>query len=926
MKHTYYAALLAALLPATPLWAAPLNGHNPHTSTTKRKLTAPGPDPADRPIGGTISASNGDPLPGATVFIKGTYVGTCSNQLGQFSLRSSFVNGPVELVVAYVGYETQTLQLKGSDDVVNVSLIPSATLLNETVVSASRIEENILRAPVTIDKVSGRQLERISTPEVLAGLGQLAGVDVNSASMLFTSVSTRGFNTAKSERVIQLVDYMDTALPSLNLSPGNLVGIPELDMESIEIIHGPASALYGSNALSGVVLFNSKDPFVYDGLSVRLRAGERNLLDGQLRYAKKLGQKFAVKLNLSSFQAKDWIANNYNATNSSANPTGSPLGYDAVNRYGEISNVYTPYQNQPGYTVNPELYGKTVYMPGFNEQELIAGDQKTRSYRIQGAVSYLIKDDLKLTVEAKRGVGTSTYQNLSRFRIKDLGTNQYRAELKSSKGFVRAYSTEDFTGNSYELTQLSAQILNSPTTEGGNVKYYQQYFYVYNQAYSQARAGGLSAADAQAAAHAAADGTQLKSTDARFGTLRDKIVADDQPGRGAQQNFNSFLNDISAQRNFRLSEHGTDLIVGAAYRQYRLGSGGKLFADLDGKRIPNYEYGVYGQLLQSLLNERLKLALAGRVDYFKNFSPSFSPRAAVVYSVGENKQHNFRASYSQAFRSPSQTDQYLHSDVGTFILLGNVGNGFQGYNFNNAAGQPYTPGTSLAGYELTLEKLRLERVNTIEVGYKGAIIPNVYVDASYFSSRYNDFIGGTAFVGNVDGSRPTAQQVNTGLASGFTNPAASSARIIFASYNNRQEVRTQGATFGLTYYLGKFLNLGGNYSLNVLDRSNLPANFRTFFNTPKHKYNLIASGTVLHNLTYSVNYRWVQGHQQEMPFATGQITTYRTTDAYLGYTLPKLATTLQAGVSNMFDANNVQIIGGPQIGRLAYLGLLVNVK
>jgi outer membrane receptor protein involved in Fe transport len=63
-----------------------------------------------------------------------------------------------------------------------------------------------------------------------------------------------------------------------------------------------------------------------------------------------------------------------------------------------------------------------------------------------------------------------------------------------------------------------------------------------------------------------------------------------------------------------------------------------------------------------------------------------------------------------------------------------------------------------------------------------------------------------------------------------------------------------------------------------------------------------------------------------MPFASGQVRTYSTTDAYLGYTLPKLATTLQAGVSNMFDANNVQIIGGPQIGRLAYLGVLLNVK
>ena len=930
MRKFYSALMVAALAPAASAVATPGATPVPHHAPAKaknaktKKLTL-APDPAGSHIGGAVLTDAGEPLPGATVFIKGTYVGTSTNQDGHFDLNGSFANGPVELLVSYVGYETQTIVLQKPEDQLNVSMVPSATMLSETVISASRVEENIMRAPVTIDKVSAKQVERISTPEVLAGLGNLAGIDVSSASMLFTSISTRGFNTAKSERVIQLVDYMDTALPSLNLSPGNLVGIPELDMESIEIVHGPASALYGSNALSGVVLFNSKDPFVYEGLSVRLRAGQRNLLDGQVRYAKKLGEKFAFKINGSIFKANDWIADNYNAQTSSANPTGSTLGYDAVNRYGEFNTVYGSYLNSPGFTVNPELYNKSVYMRGYNERELVAGDTTTRSYRVQGALSYLINSDLKLTAEVKRSVGTSTYQNLSRFRIKDLGTNQYRLELKSSKGFIRAYSTEDFTGSSYELTQLSSQILQSPVGGGSPFTYRQQYFYAYNQAYSGARAQGMSPGAAQAFAQSTADATQPMPGSTTYNTLRDRIANDNQPGRGAGQHFNSFLNDVSAQHNFTLGSPQTGLIVGAAYREYRLGSDGLLFADTDGKRIRNYEYGAYAQLTQSLLDDKLKLAAAGRLDNFQNFKPAFSPRVAAVYSLGDRNQHNFRASFGQAFRSPSQTDQYLHSDLGSFILLGNVGNGYQGYRFTNAQGQNYVPGMSLAGFELSLDKLRLERVNTIEVGYKGAILPNVYVDASYFSSRYNDFIGGTAFIGNVDGTRPTPTQVATGYLAAYQNPA-NPARIIFVSRNNDQVVRTQGATFALTYYLNKALNLTGNYSLNVLDRSNLPNGFRTFFNTPKHKYNLGANGTVLKNLSYTVNYRWIQGHFQEMPFAAGDIQTYHTTDAYLGYTIPKLASTVQVGGSNIFNETNIQIIGGPQIGRLIYLGLLVNVK
>ena len=110
----------------------------------------------------------------------------------------------------------------------------------------------------------------------------------------------------------------------------------------------------------------------------------------------------------------------------------------------------------------------------------------------------------------------------------------------------------------------------------------------------------------------------------------------------------------------------------------------------DGERIGNYEYGAYAQASKALLDERLKLAVAGRVDQFQNFGTAFSPRASVVYSLGADKQHNFRASFSRAFRAPTQNDQYIRLDVGRAILLGNVGGGFNGYT--TAAGQRQLPG------------------------------------------------------------------------------------------------------------------------------------------------------------------------------------------------------------------------------------------
>ena len=922
MKYIY-PPLLAALLvhQLAPAEAAPLGGRRPRKTARTAAPALNTPDSPEKSVTGTVRIDGGESLPGATVFIKGSFIGTSTDAQGRFSLDLNFENGPVTLVVSYVGYDTRELEVPKPNNALNVALFQSATLLNETIVSASRVEENILRAPVTVEKLSTRQIEKISTPEVLNSLSHYKGIDVTSASLLFTSVSTRGFNTAKSERLIQLVDYADMQMPSLNFSPGNLVGIPELDLESVEIIHGPASALYGSNALSGVVLFNSKDPYIYEGLSARIRGGERSFLDGQIRYAKKLGEKWAVKVNGSYFTADEWLPNNYDADEVySRNATGSPLGYDAVNRYGDdLPMTYSPDQDIPDlFTVSPELYGKTVYAPGFTEKELLAGDTKTRNYRAQGSVSYLIKDDLKATLEAKRAQGASTYQNLSRVRCGEIGVNQYRAELKNKRGFLRAYSTEDFTYKTYDIVALGGLLQNAPTGEGSSLSYGQTYFLTYNEAYKQARSGGLTPEQALVAAQQAANSTQLKSSNPRFATLRKGFIADNQLSQGAGLGFSSFLNDVSGQYSFTPRE-GMELTTGAAYREYRLDKAGQLFATKpDGERIHNYEYGAYAQLTQQLLDDHLKLALAVRADEFKNFDLAISPRASAVYTLGADKQHNFRASYGSAFRSPSQLEQYFRADLGSGILLGNVGSGYQGYGVNET-----NDGIDF-NKPFTIDRLKLERVNTFEVGYKGLVAPELYFDVNYYFNYYQDFIGGSTVLSNVDGSPPTPAQLEDGAAVDF-GPGQPT-RIISTFYNNNRTLRTQGLAASLTYYAVRALNLTANYTLNVLDDKDLPKGFQTFFNTPKHKYNLGAEGMIGPAFRYSVNYRWVQGHLQETFYATGRIRTYSTVDGYLGYALPKAFTTLQAGVSNLFNGNNVQVYGAPSIGRIAYLGVLLDIK
>ncbi|WP_026351253.1 carboxypeptidase-like regulatory domain-containing protein [Hymenobacter aerophilus] len=349
-------------------------------------------------VGGTVLTNEGQPLPGATIFIQGTFIGTSTGRDGNFTLKADFGGGPVTLAVSFVGYVTREVLLSQPDNAIRVELKPNPIQTTEVIASASRKEENILQAPVTVEKVTSQQVLQLPPPDVQVGLNQFKGIDVNGTSMLMNSLSTRGFNSPKSERLIQLTDYFDTQSPSLNINSGNLQGQPEIDIESIEIIHGPASALYGANAFNGVLLQNSKDPFVTEGLTLRVRGGSRSLFDGQLRYAQRIGQKFAFKITGAYLTANDWLADDYSATDRRVegrnNEQGSALGYEAVNRYGDVAFTV------PASYPIADLRGKTLFMPGFTEKTLVGSDDQARSLKVLPSVSYLLTSSIKLTAGA----------------------------------------------------------------------------------------------------------------------------------------------------------------------------------------------------------------------------------------------------------------------------------------------------------------------------------------------------------------------------------------------------------------------------------------------------------------------------------------------------------------------------------------------
>ena len=148
------------------------------------------------------------------------------------------------------------------------------------------------------------------------------GLDVTISSITYKTYSTRGFNGSGSSRVNQIMDGMDNQAPGLNFSVGNFVGLSDLDIESIRILPGASSALYGPGGMNGTIILNSKSPFSKNnsGLSLLIKNGitdvgkdQRDKIGGYydytLRWSKNFNNKFGFKIGAQYTQAADWLAN-----------------------------------------------------------------------------------------------------------------------------------------------------------------------------------------------------------------------------------------------------------------------------------------------------------------------------------------------------------------------------------------------------------------------------------------------------------------------------------------------------------------------------------------------------------------------------------------------------------------------------------------
>jgi iron complex outermembrane recepter protein len=769
--------------------------------------------------------ATGEPLPGANIVVKGKNVGTVSDGDGSFTLKVTDTP-PFTLVISLMGYRATELEVTSATQS-NIDVkMEEETILGQEVVIVGRTEETILKSGVTVEKIDLRAIQQTPAPEFYDALAQVKGVQMTSSSMNFSQVNTRGFATIANVRFVQLVDGMDTSAPLLNFPTGNIVGISELDAESMELQPGAASALYGPNAFNGILLMRSKSPFEFPGISAQLKYGTTTsdaqgdsypMLNFGVRYAKSFNDKFAFKINFSIMDAEDWHSNDYthdvNNPESTINLTGEP-NFDGVNTYGDETKIPVPI-GAPFGTLD-------LRRTGWKEENII-DNYEARSMKYDAALHYRLTEKIEAIYNYRFGGGSSVYQGSQKYALRDFTQQFHKIELRSDNFFVRGYMTATDAGDSYNMAALGGLVNEriSPTATQWAPEYAQTYVLA-----MQGYVAGVPAGNPELAHKAArtyADRNRPAVGSSEFNELVNAVRNDyfQRDPAGAKFIDNSRLYHGEFNYNFADKIDFAEVMIGGNFRQYNLFSDGTIFNEdpdegTDFERVVINEYGFYTQLSKTFA-EALKLTGSLRYDKNENFDGRVTPRVSAVYTF--NETHNLRASFQTGFRNPDTQAQFIFFPVGTNTLLGSTKANAERYGVHNggawtrASYEANLKDSSVPLVEANIPYVQPERLKAIEVGYKGLFSNDLLVDLNGYYTNYEDFIGSL----DVASKNETTHQ-------GEVLPAGT----IFSPYvNSNATVSSYGVGLGITYNLPKGYQLNANYNYATFEEdSEQDPNFR----------------------------------------------------------------------------------------------------
>ena len=870
-------------------------------------------------LSGRITGPNGQAIPGASIKVSNSEstkpIGGFSDSRGRYSIKG-LTSKSYTVTVSCVGYQKnvkENLSMNNGNATNDVQLAETSIDMDVTVVTASRVQQKASEAPASVSVIEPRTIREAPKSTPLEHIRGLAGVDYSQTGIAQQSVSVRGFNNVFTGSLLTLTDYRPAGVPSLRVNVGYFVPSSNEDIERIELVRGPASALYGPNATQGVMNIITRSPFASKGTTVFLAGGMQNLMNVGLRHAGTVNDDIGYKISGQYFSANDWAYVDPEEQKARAAALKPGVSEDTL-KIGNRQNTHERFNVDAGlyYNLgeNTMLQLNTGVSQAVNTIEMTGlGAANGKDWRYTYLNAQLTSNDLFAQVFYNMSDAGNTYFLRTGNPIVDRST-LLGARLQD------AYKVNDDIRLTYGADFFSTNPVTDGTINGVNEE---------NDAYTEI--GGYLQADAKFGDKFSA----LAALRADRHSVIDELVLSPRLALMYKLDDNS---SVRATFNTAFSNPGTnDLFLDLLSVKDAFG-----FSAAN----PAYAVGVYG-------------AAAGRNGYtfnrsngVINYVSQFAPSKDIWLSTG-NVANMWQAVTAIITANPAlaQLKGLLTSMIpAPTTIKGSLAS----LNPTNRTFIPFQDN------DHKVDKLRQSSTQTIELGYQGKLADKLKFSLDVYQSTVTDFVSPlkvvtpNVFMNGADvtaylkpilkgalmqGGMPEAQadataaQVCGAYASvpiGTVSPNETPHKgDILLSYQNYGQITYMGSDAAFTYELSPSFTISGSASYvnkNVfygedLGEGNTSAD-TIALNAPKYKSSLgIMHRNADLGLNIGVQWRWVDTFRMNSGVYIGDVNAYHMLDLTAQYSIPGVeGLSVNLNATNLLDNKVQQFIGAAAIGRM----------
>lgn len=919
-------------------------------------------------LGGSISGtitneSDGEPLSGVKIIVKGETPGfktitAYTDQTGGYFFDKIPV-GKFSVSISLPGFEVfeSSVQLAGPNEskTLDAALTHKEMSLNTVLVTASRRPEKILDAPASVSVVGSREIENRAALSPADYVKGQPAVDFAKTGINQSNMVVRGFNNVFSGALLVLEDNRIARVPSLRYNAYSFIPAGDDDIERIEMVSGPGSALYGPNAASGIMNIITKSPFESKGTTLRLGGGERHLGLGSIRHAGSIRNRIGYKISTEYYRGDDW-------------KSSDPYEPDSI-------RLFRPTTSGPDYV--------SGWRPNNRDYKIekIAGEARVdiipyRDWYLVVDGGYNRANEIELTsLGAAQAVDWSYYYAQTRITYKDL--------------FAQGYVNGSDAGDTY-LLRTGQLIVDKSKVYSGQMQHHYSPWEKVHLIY------GLDAILTRPNTESTINGRNEQKDDVNEygGYLQTEVAISDKfrfTGAGRIDSHNRIEGLIFSPRaaltfrpdnfqNLRLTynraystPYNTDLFLDIlqADDPFGVGAGFEPFVgfrpniDVRVQGVPesgfHWRFGNAGPQFRSPFAPLDPRGLAPG-DYIEFNDPVFTN---VMWGAGREAVISGFESALSAFGIPQATIDTISTSMEavTPLTVSGVSNSLKTFNLDTRSFDP-----AGASDISDIDRLEPTFTKTLELGYKGipggrfqlgvdlyrtekenfvgplAIeTPNVFLDQASLSMYLDgEFVDALADPANAEFAAVLSQLDDPSLGgNGNGTPideltnlfAIGAAQIPFGTvtpqeafdpdavlvtFRNFGKVTVYGADISAAFRISEGLLFGGNFSYiskNLFKRSSELIR-DVYLNSPKHKFGLFLNyGNDRIGLVLMSRLRFVDSFEMYGPFIGSRVSAYAVVD--LSCAAPSLfGSRIDITVQNLFDYRHIEFVGAPRLGRL----------